>query len=334
MDNQIKNFLNSKYINQNEICNLFNNIARDKFNSKQLSSVLSSINLNKNNLYELIIGSTREFLKYSKPCFKPTYLFADIVGTGGDFSNTINISTTSAFVASSCGFKIAKHCNKNITGLSGSANLINSLKIDLHSSPENSLLLLNKFNLCFLYFPYYYNCFKRVSEIRKKLKIKTIFNIIGPLLNPAQPPLIVVGVYDKNIIKPMINAIKFFKYKHAVVIHSSGTDEVTLHDTTYVAELKNNNISFYELNPKDFGIKKHSENFSIGGDTKKNTHIVKNIIKGKSNLAIEQIIAANVAIVLKVFGCSDLKKNTSLALHAIQSGKVYNHMISISKQNK
>ncbi|QCI19345.1 anthranilate phosphoribosyltransferase [Buchnera aphidicola] len=334
MDKKIKKILNSKYINQNEIYNLFHNIVLDKFNSEQLSSILSSMNLEENNLYELIIGSTKEILKYSKPFLKPTYLFADIVGTGGDQSNTINISTTSAFVTSSCGFKIAKHCNTNITGLSGSANLLDSFKINLYSSPENSLHLLDKFNLCFLYFPHYYNFFKRISKIRKRLKTKTIFNIIGPLLNPAKPPLIVVGVYSKNIIIPMINAIKFFKYKHAIVIHSSGTDEVTLHDTTYVAELKNNNISFYELNPTDFGIKKHSENFAIGGNTSKNADIIKNIIKGKSNLAIEQIIAANVAIVLKVFGYSNLKKNTSLALHAIQSGKVYNHVISISKQNK
>ncbi|CAL4042957.1 Anthranilate phosphoribosyltransferase [Buchnera aphidicola (Anoecia corni)] len=334
MDKKIQKELNFQYINQNEICHLFNNIALDKFDSKQLSYILSSMNLKKNNLYELIIGSTKEILKHSKPSFKPKYLFADIVGTGGDNANTINISTTSAFVASSCGFKIAKHCNKNITGLSGSANLLDSLKINLYSTPENSLQLLNKFNLCFLYFPHYYNCFNRIYKIRKKLKTKTIFNIIGPLLNPTQPPLIVVGVYNENIIEPMINAIKFFKYKHAIVIHSSGTDEVTLHDTTYVAELKNDNISFYELNPKDFGINKHSENFAIGGSTKKNTNIIKDIIKGKSNLAIEQIIAVNVAIVLKVFGWSDLKKNTSLALHAIQSGKVYNHMISMSKQHK
>lgn len=334
MNKYFKQKHNYKFLNQKKIYKLFNKIALGQLNESQLSFILTNIDLHQENFSELIIGATKSFFNYSKPFSSPKYLFSDVVGTGGDNSNTINISTTSAFVASFCGFKIAKHCNTGVTSITGSSNLLNSFNIDLHLSPEKSLKLLNELNICFLYSPFYHPGFKHVAKIRKKLNIKTIFNIIGPLLNPAKPPLIVVGVYKKNIMLPMIYAIKHFQYKHALVIHSSGTDEVTLYDKTHVAELKNNQIFCYELNPIDFGIKKHSDNFSIGGNTQDNNNIIKKILKGKSNIFLEQIIAANVAMILKVFGHSNLKKNTSIALNAIRSGKVYNHVLSVSKNNK
>jgi len=322
------------FLNKIKTYKLFKKIALGNFNTKNIYRIIKSFNLETTKIKSLIIGATQAFLKYSKKLPKPKFLFCDVVGTGGDKSNTINISTTSAFIASFCDLKIAKHCNNNVTSLSGSANLINSFNINLNSSPNYSLQLLNKFNLCFLYSPNYNSGFQHVSSIRKKIKTKTIFNIIGPLLNPFRPPLIVIGVYNKELIPHMIYAVKFFNYKRALVLHSSGTDEVTLHGHTHVAELKDKKITFYKLQPEDFGIKKHTTNFSIGGSIKKNKSIITQLIKGKSYLALEQILAANVAMIFKVFGFTDLKKTTRIALKAIQSGKIYNHVLKISKAHK
>ncbi|MBZ2279570.1 anthranilate phosphoribosyltransferase, partial [Buchnera aphidicola] len=145
--------------------------------------------------FEEIQGAIDAFLKNMKPFPQPNYLFSDIVGTGGDKNNTINISTASAFVASACGLKIIKHCNKGVSSKSGSSDILTKFNINLDASTKKLQECLNTLNICFLFAPRYHNGIQYATKVRKTLKIQTIFNILGPFLNPACPPLIVMGVY-------------------------------------------------------------------------------------------------------------------------------------------
>ncbi|WP_295164489.1 anthranilate phosphoribosyltransferase [uncultured Buchnera sp.] len=333
MQNIFNKIYESKSLNQEESYQLFKSIALGKINEIQLSSILTAMQMNGESEEE-ILGAIYAFLERMKFFPRPNYLFSDIVGTGGDTKNTINVSTASAFVAASCGFKIIKHCNKGVSSKSGSSDILNKFKINLNGSLENSKKILNKLNICFLFAPRYHNSFKYASNTRSILKIKTIFNLLGPFLNPSSPPLTVIGVYKKDLINPMSKILKKLKYQRGIVLHGNDTDEVTLHGTTYVAELLNNKIYSYELEPEDFGIKSHSKSISVECSSEENYHIFKKTMKGKGEKLHEELIAVNVAMLLKNFGYENLKENTKVALKKIRSGDVYKHIIQVSNMSK
>ncbi|CAL4322474.1 anthranilate phosphoribosyltransferase [Buchnera aphidicola] len=333
MKNILKKIYESNFLNELESYQLFRSISSGEFNEIQLSSILTAMQIRGESTEE-ILGATYAFLEKMKYFPKPNYLFSDIVGTGGDRKNTINVSTASAFVASSCGFKIVKHCNKGVSSKSGSSDLLNQFKINLNGSLKNSKKILDKLNICFLFAPRYHNGFKYAENVRKILKIKTIFNLLGPLLNPARPPLTLIGVYKKKLIVPIIQIIKKLKYQRAIVLHGNETDEVTLHGTTYIAELLNKKIYSYELTPEDFGLKTYSQNTIIKYSLEENYNIIKKTMKGKGEKLHEELIAVNVALLLKNFGYENLKENTEMALKKIRSGDVYKHIIKVSNMSK
>ncbi|CAL4042793.1 Anthranilate phosphoribosyltransferase [Buchnera aphidicola (Tetraneura ulmi)] len=277
-------------------------------------------------------GAIKAFLKQKKYFPKPKYLYADIVGTGGDRKNTINISTISAIVSSSCGLKIVKHCNNSITGTIGSADLLNYLKIPINISSNTSKYLLDKYNLCFLLANKFYPSFKYFKKVRQELKIPTLFNLIAPLLNPSFPPLALIGIYNKKFLLPIIEVCKELHYTRVILVNNNNTDEVTLDGTTTVVELNNGIINSYELTKKDFGIKDIliKTNFSLKKNKKNNLKIAKKILMGISNEKYEYTIAMNVALTLKLFGNEDLIKNTKYAMKIIKSGLPYLKIKTIS----
>ncbi|AYN24785.1 anthranilate phosphoribosyltransferase [Buchnera aphidicola] len=333
MQNIFNKIYESKSLNQEESYQIFKLIASGGMNEIQLSSILTAMQMHGESEEE-ILGAIYAFLEKMKFFPRPNYIFSDIVGTGGDSKNTINISTASAFVAASCGFKIIKHCNKGVSSNSGSSDLLNKLKINLNTSLENSKKILDKLNICFLFAPIYHNGFKYASKVRSILKIKTIFNLLGPFLNPSSPPLTVIGVYKKNLINPMSRILKKLKYQRGIVLHGDNTDEVTVHGTTYVSELLNNKIYSYELEPEDFGIKTYPKSTSVEYSSEENYHIIKKTMKGKGEKLHEELIAVNVAILLKNFGYEDLKENTKIALNKIRSGDVCKHIKQVSNMSK
>lgn len=333
MRNILNKIYNSNFLTQKESYQLFTLIISGKINEIQLSSILTAIQMRGESIEE-ITGAIDAFLKKMKFFPKPNYFFSDIVGTGGDIKNTINVSTASAFVASSCGFKIIKHCNKGVSSKSGSSNLLKKLKINLHASIEKSLKTLEKLNICFLFAPEYHSGFKYVASVRNVLKIKTIFNVLGPFLNPSNPPFTLIGVYKKELIDPFINILKKLNYQRAIVVHGDNTDEVTLQGITYVSELVNKKIYSYELKPHDFGIKKHPQIKYLESTLEENFHIIRKTMQGKGNRLHEELIAVNVAMLLKNFGCEDIKENTEMALDKIRSGDVYQHIMNVSAMLK
>ncbi|HAO0783035.1 TPA: anthranilate phosphoribosyltransferase, partial [Escherichia coli] len=165
------------------------------------------------------------------------YLFADIVGTGGDGSNSINISTASAFVAAACGLKVAKHGNRSVSSKSGSSDLLAAFGINLDMNADKSRQALDELGVCFLFAPKYHTGFRHAMPVRQQLKTRTLFNVLGPLINPAHPPLALIGVYSPELVLPIAETLRVLGYQRAAVVHSGGMDEVSLHAPTIVAEL-------------------------------------------------------------------------------------------------
>ncbi|WP_367675976.1 anthranilate phosphoribosyltransferase [Buchnera aphidicola] len=319
-----------KSLTELESIYIFDAIINNKVTLIELTAILISMKLKKISVIE-IVGAIKTFQKYCLYFPKPIYPFSDIVGTGGDGINTINVSTLSALVASSCGFKIIKHCNQGVSSTLGSSDILKKMNIHIQHKPNISKKIFDQTNICFLFAPQYHAGFQNVKLVRKQLKTRTIFNILGPLLNPAQPPFSVIGVYSKKLLLPIAQVVSMLKYKRVIIIHSDGIDEVTLHHVTDVCEIYNGKITSYQLYPEDFGVKKIPKKFFINNNSEKNFKIFQNICSGIGSIEYENLIAVNTAIVLKVFGHNNLKKNTQIALKKIQSGEINQHIYNISQ---
>lgn len=336
IEQMIQSILESLYegkkISYNQSYYLFENIIQRKLTKEQIASVIISMKV-RGETSEEIAGAAKVMLNHMKYFPRPKYLFADIVGTGGDYKDSINISTTSAIVAAGCGVKIAKHNNRSISSISGSSNLLELFGINLLMSAKQSRKSLDKLGICFLFAPKYNDGFNNdIIKVRSILKTRTLFNILGPLLNPARPKLALIGVYSNKLLYPIAQTLKMLKYKRAIVIHSGGMDEVSLHAKTQVVELKNKEIKSYSLNAEDFGLQYQSSNSLTIRTAEENYEIILNLLKGKGNFIHESVIAANVALLLKLFGKENLRKNTCLALDEIRSGKSYTRIMSLARQ--
>ncbi|MDT3308076.1 anthranilate phosphoribosyltransferase [Shewanella vaxholmensis] len=256
----------------------------------------------------------------------------DIVGTGGDGFNTINISTTAAFVAAAAGAKVAKHGNRSVSSKSGSSDLLAQFGIDLTMSPDTASRCLNALNLCFLFAPHYHGGVKHAVPVRQALKTRTLFNVLGPLINPARPEFMLLGVYSPELVLPIAKVLKALGTKRAMVVHGSGLDEVALHGNTQVAELKDGDIIEYQLTPADLGVPLAQITDLEGGEPAKNALITEAILKGRGTEAHANAVAINAGCALYVCGIADsVKAGTILALATIQSGKAFELLSQLAK---
>jgi anthranilate phosphoribosyltransferase len=195
----------------------------------------------------------------------------EIVGTGGDGSNTFNISTTSSIVISAAGVPVAKHGNRSASSKCGAADVLEALGVNIHIEPEKSLKCLEEINLCFLFAQNYHLSMKYVANVRKELSIRTIFNILGPLTNPAGATMQVLGVYEKELVEPLIKVLNNLGVESAVSVYGmDGMDEISASDKTFVCELKDGKTMSYEISPEYFGMELASKEDLIGGDAKEN----------------------------------------------------------------
>lgn len=308
---------------------LFSAIVTGKLEPTQLAAALIAMKVRGEHPEE-IAGAASALLADALPFPRPDYAFADIVGTGGDGSNSINISTASAFVAASCGLKVAKHGNRSISSKSGSSDLLAAFGISLDLPAERARQALDDLNVCFLFAPQYHTGFRHAMPVRKQLKTRTLFNVLGPLINPARPPLAVIGVYSPELVLPVAETLKILGYQRAAVVHGGGMDEVALHSATHVAELRDGEITRYQLTPEDFGLNSWPQEALAGGSPEENRDILTRLLQGKGERAHEDAVAANVALLLKIFGNEDLQQNARQALEAIRSGQAYQRVVALA----
>jgi anthranilate phosphoribosyltransferase len=221
----------------------------------QIGAFLVGLSM-KGETIEEITASAKVMRSLATPVeIKSDKYLVDTCGTGGDGLGLFNISTASAFVVAAAGGKVAKHGNRSISSKSGSADVLESAGVNLNLSPSLISECITQIGVGFMFAPAHHSAMKHAIGPRKELAVRTIFNVLGPLTNPAKAPNQVMGVYDKNLIEPIANVLKELGSRHVMVVHSDdGLDEFSIADKTYVAELKDGNISTYSVHPEDFGL--------------------------------------------------------------------------------
>lgn len=246
----------------------------------------------------------------------------DTCGTGGTGRNTFNISTTSAFVAAGAGIIVAKHGNKSVSGRCGSADVISALGININLTPEQVKQCLLKIGLGFMYAPLFHGAMKYAIGPRREIGIRTIFNILGPLTNPANAACQVLGVYEEKLCEMLALVLKNLGSRHAFVVHGlDNLDEITITARTKISELKDSRVRTYYIKPQDFGLPPASKEEIQGADAAENALITLNILKGEKG-AKRNVVLLNSAAALTAGGkAKDLKEAVELAAEVIDTGR-------------
>ena len=246
----------------------------------------------------------------------------DVVGTGGDGAHTFNISTASMFVASAAGAMIAKHGNRSVSSKSGSADVLEALGVKLNLSAAAVSQCIEQLGIGFMFAPNHHPAMKNVVPVRKDLGVRTIFNILGPLTNPAKAPNILMGVFHPELVATQAKVLQLMGAEHALVVHGNdGLDEITLSGSTMVAELRNGQISQYEIKPSDFGIANASmENLKVA-DAQESKAIILNIMNNQSGPARDVVCLNAGATLYAANVCKSIAEGVQLASSTITSGK-------------
>ncbi len=247
----------------------------------------------------------------------------DIVGTGGDLAASFNISTTSAFVVSAAGAKVAKHGNRSVSSKSGAADVLESLGAKITSKPEQAKACLDEIGLSFLFAQSYHASMRFVGPVRAQMGVRTVFNILGPLTNPARADYIVLGVYSKDLTQLIAKALQEVGIKRAMVVYGNDClDEISISDSTTVVEVNGDSLKSYDIAPEDFGLTRAKKEDIVGGTPVENAAITRGILEGKITGAKRDIVLLNAGAAIYTYGKAEtLADGIKLAAEMIDSGK-------------
>lgn len=246
----------------------------------------------------------------------------EIVGTGGDGSNTFNISTAASIVTSAAGVPVAKHGNRAASSKCGTADCLEALGVKIDISPEKSQKLLNYINICFLFAQKYHTAMRFVGGVRREMGIRTLFNILGPLANPAGASMQLLGVYSADLVEPLARVLSNLGVKSAMVVYGEDSiDEISMSAPTKVCEFKDGNFKTYEITPEQFGFERCQKSELVGGTPQENTQILRDILDGKDG-AKRNAVLLNAGAAIYVAGKADsIDSGIKIAKDMIDSGK-------------
>ncbi|MDY4710445.1 MAG: anthranilate phosphoribosyltransferase [Ruminococcus bromii] len=246
----------------------------------------------------------------------------EIVGTGGDGSNTFNISTAASIVTSAAGVPVAKHGNRAASSKCGTADCLEALGVKIDISPEKSQKLLNDINICFLFAQKYHTAMRFVGGVRREMGIRTLFNILGPLANPAGASMQLLGVYSADLVEPLARVLSNLGVKSAMVVYGEDSiDEISMSAPTKVCEFKDGNFKTYEITPEQFGFERCQKSELVGGTPQENTQILRDILDGKDG-AKRNAVLLNAGAAIYVAGKADsIDSGIKIAKDMIDSGK-------------
>ena len=264
-----------------------------------------------------LIGAARALRAADMPIStRPDYLFADSCGTGGDGSGTINLSTAVAFVAAAAGLPVAKHGNRSVTSRCGSADVLEQLGVKLDCPAETSRRALDETGLCFLFAPLYHPGLRHAGPVRRALGIRTIMNILGPCVNPAEPPVQLLGVAEERLLEPVARTLAALGVERAMVVHGSGLDEVALHGETEAVRLADGALERADHRARAMSGFAPAPLAKIrGGGPEENAERLKALLQGYGTRAEKQAVALNAGALLMTAGkAADLREGAALAL--------------------
>lgn len=286
----------------------------------QMSAYLSALSLKGESIDE-ITGSA---ISMRKHCVKLLHNqnVLEIVGTGGDGANSFNISTTASIVVSSAGVSVAKHGNRAASSKSGAADVLEALGVNINIAPNRSVEILDEIHICFLFAQNYHTAMRYVAPIRKELGIKTIFNILGPLSNPAGANMELMGVYDESLVKPLAQVMNNLGVERAMVVYGKDKlDEISVSAKTAVCEVINGEFREYEISPCDFGYQMRQKCEIEGSDAMQNATITREILCGKERGAKREAVCLNAGAALYVANkVSDIAQGVKMAENLIDRG--------------
>jgi anthranilate phosphoribosyltransferase len=259
----------------------------------------------------------------------------EIVGTGGDGSNTFNISTLSSFVASAAGIPVAKHGNRAASSKCGTADCLEALGVKIDIAPAQSAQVLKEINMCFLFAQKYHTAMRFVGGVRKEMGIRTLFNVLGPLANPAGATMQLLGVYSAELVEPLAHVLHNLGVKRAMVVYGTDSiDEISLSAPTKVCEFKGDTFKSYEITPEQFGLKRCNKEELVGGTPQENAQIARDILAGKQGTKMDAVLLNAGAAIYIAFDNLTMQEAVDKARELIMSGKAAKQLeLLIEKTN-
>ncbi|ACX73532.1 anthranilate phosphoribosyltransferase [Methanocaldococcus vulcanius M7] len=320
IENAIKKIVEFKDLDKKEAEEVMEEIMGGYAKPTQIASLLTALRM-KGETIDEITAFAEVMRKHSIKIHPNVPKLLDTCGTGGDNLNTFNISTATAFVVSTY-VPVAKHGNKAVSSKSGSADVLEALGVNLNVSIEKIKRSIEELGIGFLFAPQFHPAMKYATPVRRDLGIRTVFNVLGPLTNPANANYQLMGVYDEKLTEKLANVLKNLGLKGALVVHGSGMDEITTIGKTKISEMKNGEIKTYYIDPEDFGIKKAKLDEIKGGNSEENAKIIRGIFEGEEVGAKRDIVVLNSAFALYIADeTKNVEEGIKLAEKSIDSGK-------------
>ncbi len=333
MKEYIKKITAQENLSFEDINDIVAKIANNEVSDAQIGAFLTGITL-KGVVKDEFYSFAYAMRKFARRVIINEFV-VDSCGTGADFSSTINISTSAAIVANACGAKVVKQTNSSITSSCGSSDFLHALGIKIVQTPEEALEEFNKHGITFVHSPYFNDFAKVNNPIRQQIGIKTIFNYLGPVINPSFPDAQLLGVSSKDMCFQMAYALNKLGTKHALVVNgiNPNIDEISLCSESIVFEVKDGNISKYILTPEELGLKRTTLEDLQGGSGNDNANIVTEIFKGERKDARRTIISLNAGAMLYLYGIAkDIPQGIQLAEEALSDGIVYGTLEKLRKK--
>ena len=313
---------------------LFERLVLGRLEPAEIAGMLIALRM-KGETADEMIGAARALSAAAQPFDRPGYLYADCCGTGGDGSGLINVSTATAFVAAAAGLPIAKHGNRSVSSRCGSADVLEALGAAIELPSRRARALLDEIGFCFLFAPAYHPGMKHAALVRRQLSVRTVMNLLGPCINPARPPVQLLGVADPKMLRRVAQTLDAMGVSRALVVHGSGLDEVALHGESRAIRLLEGEISELEITPEDAGLERAPLNTVIGGDPTENAARLRSLLAGDGAKAENDIVILNAAALLQTAGkAATLRGAAGEAREALLSGaagKVLDHYVEASR---
>ena len=305
----IKKVISREDLTEDEMHSVMNDIMTGNATDAQIGGFLVGLSMKGETIDEIVAAAkVMRSLATGVKISKPKHL-VDTCGTGGDSSGLFNVSTASAFVVASAGGQVAKHGNRSISSKSGSADVLETAGVNLDMSPETISNCVEKIGVGFMFAPAHHSAMKYAIGPRRELAVRTIFNVLGPLTNPAGAPSQVMGVYHKDLVEPIAYALKNLGSSHVMVVHSNdGLDEISIADSTFVAELKNGKVETYSISPSDFDMQQANLNSICVDDADASLKLIQEALDGQEGPA-KDIIALNAGAAIYVSGLTNSHKD-------------------------